>query len=244
MKKLLTAAVVLCCLLQVQAQDIRFGFQLSPTIGWMSTNENLINSNGANLGLKLGMTGDFYFRENYAISSGIGFYFNSGGTLFYEENFDTVGIWSEVDIPGSDGVYNGGTNFKYSIQLVEIPLGLKLRTREFGYIRYFLQPEVTFGFRTQARGSIENVTGIDAEEKYDIKSAVNLLNLSWGIGGGVEYNISESTSLVGGLAFQAGFADMTKDNRTVLSRGDRMGTSEDNSRGKLYGLIIRLGVIF
>ncbi len=245
MKKLIPLFTLLLFTIQLEAQtqDIRFGFQLSPTIGWMSTNDNLINSNGANLGLKLGMTGDIYFQENYAVTTGIGFFFNAGGTLFYEESIDSVSIWPEVDIPNFDGSFPGGTDFKYSLQYVEIPIGLKLRTREFGYIRYFLQPEITMGFRTQARGQVENVGDIDPDEKYDISSAVNILNFAWGLGAGIEYNVSTTTSLVGGIAFQSGFADVTRDKNTEISASSRSGGEED-SRGKVNGIIIRLGVIF
>lgn len=239
---ILAIALLLCCNLQAQQQDIRFGIQLSPTFGWMNTNEKLINSNGTNLGLKLGMLGEVYFRENYAFSTGIGFFFNAGGTLFYEENIDTLAVWSEVDLPDNNNVFPGGTGLKYSLQYVEIPFGLKLRTREFGYIRYYLQPELTLGFRTQARGQVENVSRIDPGEKYDIKSATNLFNFSWGIGGGIEYSISENTALLGGIAFQSGFADVTKDKNTRLLVNGR--DSKDNSKGKVNGLILRLGVMF
>ena len=53
--------------------DIQFGFQLSPTMSWLTTNDSKINSNGPNLGLQLGMIGEYYFRENYSLATGIGF---------------------------------------------------------------------------------------------------------------------------------------------------------------------------
>ena len=65
--------------------DLRFGFQTSPTFSWMSANTNRINSSGTNLGLRLGMLGAFYFRENYAFTTGLGFAFGSGGTLLHED---------------------------------------------------------------------------------------------------------------------------------------------------------------
>ena len=196
--------------------DIQFGFQLSPTMSWLTTNDSKINSNGPNLGLQLGMIGEYYFRETYSLATGIGFHFNAGGKLFYEESIDTVTIWAEADIPG-DNVYEGGTDFRYSIQYVEIPIGLKLRTREFGYLKYYVEPRMALGIRTQSRGNILNDKDIDSEEDYDIQSAVNLLNISWGIGAGVEYTISSNTALVGGLVFQTGFTDVTTDKNTQSS---------------------------
>jgi hypothetical protein len=251
MRKILIIAALLTTAFSARAQfvgtqnDLKFGFQLSPTFSWMNTDDTKINANGTNLGLKLGMIGEYFFRENYSISTGIGFHFNAGGTLFYEETVDSLSIWAEANVPG-DNLYAGGTSFKYGLQYVEIPLGLKMRTREFGYVRYYVEPHVLLGFRTQARGNVENdksASAVDPEEKYNIESAVNLFNFSWGIGGGVEYSISDNSALVGGIAFQSGFADVTKDKRTsIYSNGDT-GREED-SRGKITAVVIRLGIMF
>ena len=55
---------------QVEFEDVRFGFQMSPTFSWMNANVTTINTSGTNLGLKLGMMGEYYFRENYAVTGG------------------------------------------------------------------------------------------------------------------------------------------------------------------------------
>ncbi|MEZ4987363.1 MAG: porin family protein [Saprospiraceae bacterium] len=236
-----TLALSLVALTAMAQNDIQFGFQVSPTMSWLTTSNNKINRNGPNLGLQLGMIGEYFFREEYSFATGIGFHFNAGGKLFYEETIDTVSIWTEADIPG-DNVYEGGTNFKYSIQYVEIPLGLKLRTREFGYLRYYLEPRLSMAFRTQAKGNVLNDAAIDEAEDFNIQSAVNLLNLSWGLGAGVEYTISSNTALIGGLAFQTGFTDVTKDKNTLLISNGR--STEENSKGKLNSIVLRLGVMF
>ena len=156
MKKIVIIAGILfaACQLnfaQVEFDDIRFGFQLSPTFSGLNANVTTINGSGSNLGLKLGMIGEYYFRENYAITGGLGFAFNSGGTLLFDNPGD---YWHETDLPPAIAdTISGNTKFKYNIQYVEIPIGLKLRTNEFGYMRYFLEPAITIGFNSQARGS-------------------------------------------------------------------------------------------
>ncbi len=221
------------------AQELRFGFQLSPVFSWTSTNTNSVNSSGTNLGLKLGMLGEYYFQENYAISSGIGFAFNHGGTLQHENGGS---YWVNSDLAASLAELPDGVKLKYGIQYVEIPIGLKMRTREFGYLRYFIEPNMALGFRTQATGSIKGLgVGGDAE-KINIRKEVNLLNFSWGLGGGVEYSLSENTSLVGGLGFQIGFADVTDDSGTVKDpeRGDR----KEDSKGKIGAIVLRIAIMF
>lgn len=216
---------------------------MSPTFSWMTTNNNLINSDGTNLGLKLGLVSEFYFRENYSFTTGINFQLNAGGTLFYEDSFDEVNIWNDEIDGVSEFDFTGGTAFKYDLQYVEIPFGLTLRTREFGYVRYYMQPLLTLGFLTQSRGKVLNTSVVDAEESFDIGTATNPFNLGWGLGAGLEYSISENTALIGGLAFQSGFADVTKDKNTTLQRAGR-AAGEDDSRGKINSIVLRLGILF
>ena len=232
--------------IMVSAQgEVRFGFQLSPTFGWMSTDDNQINSNGTNLGLKLGMVGEYYFQENYSITSGIGFFFNAGGTLrhnFVGEYWRNTAAEDELPSTCSTSFGDMAPNLKYSIQYVEIPVGLKMRTREFGYIRYFFEPQLGFGFRTQARGDVKNVG--DECSDINIQKDVGLLNLFWGINGGIEYSVSESTSLVGGLGMQFGFADATKDDDIQYRDNDVLKNRAEDSKGVIRAFIIRLGVMF
>ena len=176
--------------------DFRFGIQASPSFSWMGTDDNSINNNGTNLGLRLGMVGEYYFAENYAFTSGLNFAFNQGGTLRHDTggNFWTRSELSNPDFNNSETALPDGVNLKYSIQFVEIPIGLKMRTQEFGYLRYYAElPIFTIGIKTQAVGDI---TGTNImTEKENIKNDVNSLNVSWGLGGGVEYTINSSTSL-------------------------------------------------
>ena len=245
MKKIVTLVVFLSALtLILHAQeDIRFGFQLSPTFSWMNSSTNRINPSGTNLGLKLGMIGEFYFRENYAFVSGIGFGFNHGGTLQHELGGR---YWTKSELGSALDTLPAGVKLKYGIQYVEIPLGLKLRTREFGYLRYYIDPNITLGFKTQAKGKIEGIgVGADGED-IAIRREVNAINLSWGIGGGIEYTLSENTSLIAGLGLQVGFTDATDDNGTVFDprRNWPDSNPKEDSKGTVNALIIRLGVMF
>ena len=237
-------------LAQLHAQDqgdIKFGVQASPTFSWMSTNSNLIDGDGSNLGLKLGLLGEYYFTDQYSLHSGLGFHFNAGGLLRYDEEFSKVDIWQEsIDDAVSGGIgrdTSSGQGYKYSLQYLEIPLGLTLRTREFGYLKYYVRPALHLGILTQSRGELRGNNRISEDERFNISSAVNAINLSWSIGAGAEYAISESTSLVGGLSFQSGFLDVTTDSGTSVNRPGR-DAGRDESKGRVNALVITLGVMF
>jgi hypothetical protein len=251
MKKIVTIAgfflAFLPLLVKAQEDGLRFGFQLSPTVGWMNTNTSRINSSGANLGLRMGMIGEFYFRENYAFATGIGFAFNQGGTLQYERVgcfWPSSDLGLPIDTAFNCAVLPAGVRLKYNIQYLEIPLGLKMRTREFGYTRYYVEPALTLGIKTQTRGSVKG-PGIGNDiEKINNRSEVNPLNMAWGLGGGIEYSISENTALVGGLAFQVGFVDVTRDGARVRNPTTGELTDRENSSGRVHNVTFKLALMF
>ncbi len=228
---------------QVTAQDFsrfKFGLQLSPSLSWMTSDFSALDGNGTNLGLKLATQAEFFFAPNYAIETGIGFHFNSGGTLqsanggrFFSRSVDESSEYSEVVGPN--------TALKYSIQYVEIPLGLKLRTREFGYLTYYLEaPLFTFGIRGNSTGSLSGGGVSQALDDIDIKKDVRVFSLAWGFGGGVEYSVAESTRLFAGLQFSRIFTDVTKDKDDIYTGRN---TSDDPKAG-INSLTLRLGVLF
>ncbi|MEZ4948593.1 MAG: outer membrane beta-barrel protein [Saprospiraceae bacterium] len=238
-KQILLASLFLATFITAKAQDFKVGFQVSPSWSWMKTDETYINPNGSVLGLKLGAVTEYYFRDNYALTAGLGFAFNSGGKLLYDYEGR---IWTRTELdPGLENL-PAKTTFKYNLQYVEVPFGLKMKTREFGYIRYFAEiPIITLGFKSQARGTLQAV-GIDETEKLNIKKEVNSIALSWGVGAGLEYSISQNTALIGGLYFQQSFTDITDDNGTLINKS---GTEIANdSKGTIQAITLRLGVMF
>ncbi len=222
--------------------EIRFGFQFSPTLSWMKTDVKRIgNSGGLILGAKLGAVGEYYFRENYSIASGIGFAFNHSGRLKYQ---DAGSYWvnSDFSIPGLDTL-SAGVNLKYNLQYVEIPVSLKLRSGYFGTYRVYAElPMLYLGFKTQAKGSIDGNSLGENPEKENISPDVAFFNLSWGLGGGIEYELGSKTSLVAGLYYQQGFSDVTKDDGFYL---DSSGNERaEKSKATIGAFIIRMGVMF
>ena len=121
-----------------------------------------------------------------------------------------------------------------------------LRTAETGnHIRWFAEPQIILGIRTGAKGAISGAEPIPEQEKIPITGEVAGAMLSWGIGAGGEYIISNNTAIVVGLYYQNGFTDVTKDGSSIMFDSTLSGgIREDNSRGIIKGLTIRLGVMF
>lgn len=264
MKKFIFLAFIFTCGFQIIAQaqnDIRFGFQVSPNLTWLSSSDNTINGDGTNLGLRLGVMGEYYFAERYAITGGLGFAFGQGGSLkhdtggnfFIESDLSNPNL-NEGDKPLDDGVVLG-----YKIQYIEIPIGLKMRTDEIGYFRYFAEiPVFSLSFRAQSRGSIlgQSIDGTQIdEEELDINKDVTPINFSWGLGGGVEYSITSNAVLVAGLYYNNNFIDMTDNGANkafeLINGGDpttpfddEYETTSEDSNVKMGSITLRIGVLF
>lgn len=258
-KALLLLAFMVTICATIQAQNYRFGLQASPSFTWLKTDNNIINSNGSNTGLRLTVLAEYYFRENFALVTGVGFHFNAGGQLKYEL---AGNYWPEVDYIGSTvnvpaqspyPVFAAGTNMRYKARYVEIPVGLKMRTSEFGPMRAFLEaPVFHFGFRGRSAGDI---SGGISESGLDIRPQVGGLNMTWGLGAGIEYNITDESAVVAGIFYNQGFTDFTRDNGYLVTGVNDNGTPtdpaddiftavEEDSKAVLNNIMVRIAFMF
>lgn len=226
---------------QVEVEDFSFGFELSPTISWVNTDDNRINNNGSNLGVKLGTTGEYMLSENYSLTGSVFFVFNQGGQVLYEVGGNLLPNTRLSEARFNEEGLPDNVNIRYKIQFVELPIGFKMRTNQIGNIRYFAHfPEMAMVFNTQARA---NLTGgppsnsVDLEDE-NINKEVPFLRFKWAVTGGAEYQIGGNTYLVGGIGFQSTFGDILK-GRGVKNNGER-----DDSSAKIRSLILKLGVRF
>ncbi len=220
-----------------QAQEIHFGVQMSPTYNWIGTNNNKINNNGSVFGLKIGIWGDYRISEAYSLTGGLNFHFNTGGKL----QFTNPGRqWTQNGLP--DSVLPPNTTLKYNLTYLEIPMGFKMRTQQFGDFRYYAElPIITLSMNTSSSGSLIG-TNFD-QERIDINNQVRFFNLSWGMGAGLEYQISSGTTLVGGLYYNKGFVDVTSDNGKIYEPGNPVAV-DDESKATISNITLRLSVLF
>ncbi|WP_442589989.1 porin family protein [Pedobacter sp. AW31-3R] len=212
MKKIFTG--LLLCMLTGSAfaqyrPEPNYGFRLgltaSPTIGWAKPETG--TSNGINLGFSYGLLADFNFAENYSFSTGLTITTINGKTTelnpspYYAESGGT-GTATPFDL-------------KYMLQYVEIPLTVKLKTDKIGLMRWYGQFGLSNDFNIGARQDVQ-LDGRSFRKDISIKKDINFYRAGLIIGGGVEYDIAGSTSLMAGLTFNNGFTDISDDkNRSV-----------------------------
>lgn len=233
----------------VSAQKtFRFGLQVSPSWTWMRTDDKKIEGTSSNWGVKLGVIGEYYFASNYAFMVGLGFGFNEGGSLqngYYEGDF-----WTETDIPLQLRVLPMNAKLHYRLNYVEVPFGLKLRggSGEDNPLKYYIEvPTITLGFLSKATGDIRgsNITPGNEDDANDIpiRDEAKALSLSWGLGGGIEYEFAANATVVAGLAYQQQFTDATADNGMVR-RDANSNFVEESAKATIRGLTFRVGIFF
>jgi len=185
MRKLLLLVTIILSTLSTYAQDqkFHFGLKITPSMAWIKPDNKDIEREGYKLGFSYGVQTEFRIQENYAIASGVQVAYRGGKLkLVYDDS---------LNIP--DAVVN------YKLQYVEIPMALKMKTNEFNKIRYYGMFGLSPGFIIRAKYDTDDI---------DAKKDINVFNVNMLIGAGLEYTISGSTALTGGIEFNNGFFDV------------------------------------
>lgn len=245
MKKFVLSALfsfvmILSLTAQTEFEKVKFSFHVDPFVSWMKTNYKFIKTNGQNLGIKLGLQGEYYFTENYAITAGLNLALNHGGQLRYGNGGEPwkggSKLSQSVIIPEANQ-----PDVRYKLNYLEFPFGFKFRTREFGYIRYYAEvPTFALGFLLKSTGNIGNAGTANIEDE-NIKGTVFPISFTWGLGGGFQYGISTETALTMGLFFQSSIIDITRDNGTIYKDGQ---LKDEDSKGVNNLIGLKLGIVF
>lgn len=192
MRKLLLASFVFISL-QSYSQEttptpasefdkFRFGLHFSPNIGWEKPDNDNVEMKGLVVGYGFGLMTEFNLSKRYSVLTGV-----------------------NVNKAGHRNSTFNGTDYSEVRQIrtsyVEIPVSLKLKTNEIGYLTYFgkfgLAPSIATSSRYETEGG--------SRGKFDYTTGVRMGLL---IGIGAEYNLSGNTSLMFGLDFNNGFTNI------------------------------------
>ncbi len=245
MKKSILIALALGFAAIGQAQDFKpwkIAIHVDPNVSWMKPNNKQIDQVGTKIKFGFGMAVDKMFTENYAFGTGLNI-LNTGGTLTYLYNggFKKDGENSNTEVIAE-------VTRTYNLKYLEIPLTLKMRTNEIGYMTYWAQFGLGLGFNIGARSDDElkfkqeyytiaddpitedvnesqkgwRTSGINSRliEDNEIKDDIGLFRTSLIVAAGVEYNLSGNASLVVGVTFNNGFNNILKGDGVATNSAD------------------------
>jgi hypothetical protein len=183
----------------LSAQDFRYGIYLSPLISWFRTDIDEVKNEGSRAGINIFVTAEKDLTKSWSFTSGLG-YITSGGRLKSSK--------SEVfRFPDFTSTVAAGEPVIYHLQYITVPVGLRIKTEEIGYLRYFgefgLDPKVVVSGKADIPSA--SIKGRSA------MTEIRRFNAGFHLMGGIDYSIDGSTSLILGLGFENNFFDITKD---------------------------------
>lgn len=224
MKKIFLATLGICLVAAVQAQ-VKIGVRIAPQLTWSKPDNKSTETNGTRVNLAYGLMLDYFFTDNYALGTEF-----SIGTFGTNLNLDKDKFTTIVHNGNS---YTSTESLKYDYQLryIQVPLLLKMRTKEIGYLRYYAEFGVGAGFLIRSKADISmdqfnlenvNVNEPDDEDKFQINPThysdkVSSFRGSLIIGAGIQYNMFGNSMLVAGLRYDNGFTSFTQDDRWKTS---------------------------
>lgn len=208
-----------------QRGDYNFGIHVNPLVGWFGCDVRSVENAGSKAGVNVGVDFNSYFADNYAFSTGISL-ISTGGKLVYG---DTTSFTLFSGSQSEETTIPANRPIVYRVQYLSVPLGLRFRSTQIGYVTFFanvgVDPKVVVGRKVDI--PILNVEREKASEE------LRLFNMGYHINGGIEYSVGGNTSMLVGLGFENNFFDVTKD----INRQPR-----DRITHRLLSL--QLGVIF
>jgi len=215
-------------------QKAMFGFKISPNFSWVKIMEGPMQNNGLGLGFSYGITGDFslFDSENYWLSSELQI------TTLPSKVSYTGDLLKSTD--STDMTYQD-VSFDYSMQYLQLPISLKMRTTRVDgmgfWFQFGLAPSIAMQSRVSTRcnpeiyNALEGINSHKPNETtnsiYDFDGGENKTNtkqfiddvagfrLPMIVGAGFEKEIGGNALFVAGLRFDNAFTDMLKDSRVV-----------------------------
>lgn len=199
MKKLSIFIAVFSILSVATAQEkFSGGIYLSPEISWFKPDNKQVKSEKSRLSFGFGITSDIALTNAFSLNLGLGF-FNAGGSLKYLDSLPKIQAVDSVytNIPANSII-------KYKLQYIELPISIKGKTKEIGYISYFLKFGVSPLLRYKSRADIT----VDSND--DVKNEVRAVAFAYHIGAGITYSLKGNTKLLFEGVFRNGLSDIEK----------------------------------
>ncbi len=201
-------------------QIFHFGLKASPTVNWFRIEGDNVKNEALRVGFTYGLITEFRITKNYAFATGLDISYRGG--KYSEEKLvvDNNGFGYFITL---DRVQR--------FQFVEVPIALKLKTNEIGYMKYYGTFGLLPGVLVKATEDVEseNKALQPDRSKRGNQSDFAAFNLSLQVGLGIEYNLGGNTSMTAGIHYVNGLIDIW-DRKDLQMRSD--------------GIVLNIGVFF
>jgi len=262
MKKILAFSILLLFCTGLFAQEssgskemknFRFGGTVLPSLFWYKPdNLKKFAANGTVAKFGVLINGEYSFSGNFAFGFGIGIA-SSGGKMtftdtakyyFTDQSIVKISDTASAIATNKYDIYKLNSR-KYNASYFIIPLSLKMRTNEIGYMRYFFQPSLNIAIRKKVLADDDlysfKTKSTAQQTNLDITKDMNFIRLSATISAGGEYYVSGSTAIVFSIGYDYGLSNVVKGTSDYLLRMDKTALQQKFTQG---GVVLSVGVLF
>lgn len=230
-----------------EIEGLKIGLKVAPQLTWGVTDNKNTSTSGTRINVGYGLMIDYYFTNNYALSTEI--CINSYGVnhVIKKDRYDHVSL-AGVDYPNT-----GDVTMDYRLQYIQVPMLIRLRTAETNLKAYYAEFGFGLGVLTRARADVSfqnqtltSVKVVDPDQSDDYKIHYNSgtasspfyeayndnalgVRSSLIIGGGLHFTMSGNSILVAGIRYDNAFSSFTEDDKWFT---------------KLYYVSLNMGIIF
>lgn len=211
----LTAILTMMVLSSYAQRPFRLTFVANPQFSWLTSDSKSVSNDQAHLGFDYGVEADIFLgNESYALTTGLTMN-QTGGNLIYQTGQDFT--FAGESLPS-------GTQIEYRLKYLEMPLAIKLRSKDFGRLNIYAQFGLTNWLNIKSSGTSSDGTLNDASINDEIK----MFSMGLNIGFGIEHDLGGNNALTAGVIYNNGFTDVTsnpsvKDNTNLKTLRFRFG---------------------
>lgn len=198
----------------INFDQLKFGIKVSPSISWVNIDNNDAFAGGATMKMGVGLTADY--EINSLMSAILAVNYNSIGGYMADSR--------SLDEP------NMKDYFKVNYQVLEVPLGLKIKTPTVNKYNYYLQGGVTTGFVLSANEKRYSSTTGKVAVNYDtLKDLTYPSIVGFFAGVGSQYSLSEKVKI---------FVEVNyKNSLSSISNGENYVTDPNHTYSNAISII-------
>ena len=227
----------------------RLGAYAAPSFHWFSArNKDLIKHKGVNFSAPMGLQGEYKLVSFVYVFTGISYRYTGANfqylanTQYVVDNNDQIQAYPDK----TPNEFYTLKNRSMRIQSIDVPMGVKLRTKDMGVWAIFGEIGLNHGFRVSSKSDDEVVINANQgkpliSKDVNTKNDVFLYDLSGFIYFGAEFNLVAKWYLNFGLGYYAGFFNSMKKNDNYYLADEQEFLRPDMlSRS----VALRIGIVF
>jgi hypothetical protein len=248
---------------ETETKNFRFGLKVAPSVNWMKPdNAKLFENGGNSVGFNWGLVTEFALSDLFSVSTGLELSYESGKINFIEPTYYSITPsyeFLETKKDETTGDYNPDgfkpledaavelKKRKYASTYVTLPVAIKMKTKEIGYMTYFGEFGLNLAFRTKTKVNDEGtISTLNSSTQFDLNEMnydkdMLPIRAQLQVGFGTEYKIAGSTAVFGALHYNLGFTNsVKKDSKYLLDKNSQVV----NQKFSANGIRLTVGVLF